>query len=120
MKVAARKRPARSEEEQPSKKKRSKLPEGAIEFRIRLIRDAQGQLQVDGRNCRIRPDLSPPVANEAVQAIFKWLKFAQIRSKMDRSVAPLITAAVENAGEKLTQAAVGAVFEKIFGNRTSR
>lgn len=111
---------ARRSEEAPAKKKRSKLPDGAIEFRIRLMRNAQGDLQVDGPNCRIRPDLSPAVANEAIQAIAKWLKFAQMRAKMDRAVAPMITAAVENAGERLTQVAVGAVFEKLFGNRASR
>lgn len=102
------------------KKKRPRLPMGAVEFRLRFVRNAENQLQFDVKNSKIRPDMSQQVLLEAIEALAKWAKNTHSRMKLDRSAAPYITEAVENAGARLTQVAVNAVFERLLGNRTAR
>lgn len=110
----------RRETEQAPKKKRPRLPEGAVEFKIRLVRDDSGQFQVDPQKLHIRPIISPQVMVEASEALAKWAGAVHTRMRIDSVIGPRITEAVQQAKTEVAHALVGAVFNRLTGGRTSR
>ena len=108
------------DEEAPPKKKRPRLPEGAVEFKIRLVRDESGEFQVDPQKLHIRPIISPQVLVEASQALAKWAGAVHTRMRIDSVIGPRITEAVQQSKTEVALAIVGAVFNRLTGGRTSR
>ncbi len=97
----------------------NKPVKNGVEFRIVLRRTETGNFEVDGTTVRVRPTgTNVDIVAECVAAIERWAKVVNRRMRVDSSIAPKITEAVQAAGEHMANQAVSAIgrglYERFF------
>ena len=90
-----------------------------IEVRFLVGRDQTGAFLVDGASFTTSPSVRREEAEEIVLGIEVWAKGIAKAVRFDKTAAPRIHDAIENAGKKLIEHGAATLLGKLFNSRRS-